>query len=252
MGKKRFHNSRSRSTHRAPRFSTGSLRVMALATETPSLVILGPPNDWPASCQRQTPFPTIPGWRKKWLATDPSCAPSLQQIPTDDNSAALGAESGLDSLGEGVNTLQHALAGVVAKDNILGTKVAASGGLRVEQARGTGERSARASKHCGDVGNAFCRCVRKRERRKRPSYVAWFRTRVIPWVLTGWRGIKESGSWILGKKHRLRRWVTLRCVGQPRQSAWICVSATSTSQRLPAGMHTTAASCRKGTDHGGT
>lgn len=84
---------------------------------------------------------------------------------TDDDGAALGAESSLDGLGEGVDTLQHALAGVVAEDDILGTKVAAGGGLRVEQARGTGERGARASKHCGGVGNAFCGGVRK-ERKK--------------------------------------------------------------------------------------
>lgn len=34
-------------THLAPRFSTGSFNVMALATDTPSLVIFGPPKLWP-------------------------------------------------------------------------------------------------------------------------------------------------------------------------------------------------------------
>lgn len=45
---------------------------------------------------------------------------SRQEVRTDDDGPALGAEGGSDGLCEDVNTLEHALPGVVAEDDVLG------------------------------------------------------------------------------------------------------------------------------------
>jgi len=68
-----------------------------------------------------------------------------RHLLTDDHGAALGTKSSGDSLGEGVNALEHTLAGIVTKDDVLGAEVAAGNGL--DEARGAGEGGAGTGEH---------------------------------------------------------------------------------------------------------
>ena len=77
-----------------------------------------------------------------------------QDIPptlTNDNGSSLGTQGGRDSLGEDVDTLEHALSGVVAKDDILGSVTSSGDRGGLEQPSGSGQSSTRSSEveHCG-------------------------------------------------------------------------------------------------------
>lgn len=75
---------------------------MAFATETPSLVILGPPKLCPEDCQL--------------AATQ---LPALEDVLTNDDSPSLGSQSRTDGLRQDINTPQHTLSSIVSKNDIL-------------------------------------------------------------------------------------------------------------------------------------
>lgn len=122
-----FGKTYTQRTHRAPRFSTGSLRVIALATETPSLVILGPPKLWP-------------------VVESATATLSRQTTRTDDDGPALGTEGGRDGLCEDVYTLEHALPGVVAEDDVLGGESPLLDSSILDEPCGAGKSSARSER----------------------------------------------------------------------------------------------------------
>jgi hypothetical protein len=108
--------------------------VIALATETPSLVIFGPPKLWPGVSAELF-----------WI--------SSRSPLTDDDGSSLGAESSRDSLGKNVNTLEHALPGIVSKHDILGGVASLGDGGRLEESGRSGESTAGSSEveHVADL-----------------------------------------------------------------------------------------------------
>lgn len=87
------------------------------------MVILGPPKLWP-------------------VVHVSGCVSSKQEIRTDDDGSALGAEGGRDGLCEDVNTLEHALPGVVAEDDVLGGEAPLLDSSVLDEPCGAGKSSA--------------------------------------------------------------------------------------------------------------
>lgn len=96
---------------------------MALATDTPSLVIFGPPKLWP----------------KTKSVSNRIYEDRANVSPTDNDRSAFWTKSRRDGLGENVDTSEHALPGIVAKDDILGVSSLRDGRDGLGQSGGSGK-----------------------------------------------------------------------------------------------------------------
>jgi hypothetical protein len=58
---------------------------------------------------------------------------------TDDDGSSLGTESSRDSLGEDVDSLEHALSGIIAEDDVLGSVASLGDRGRLKESSGSRE-----------------------------------------------------------------------------------------------------------------